>query len=72
MNLSSMTEEAISRLAESLGIAVEKLTEIINNATDYINSQQENKSQTLEDMLKELEQGYIVPSDETNIETKRF
>lgn len=69
INLTNMTEESMGQLAESLGIGVEQLTEFVNSATEYINTQQsQNQLPSIEEMQKELEQGYIVPSDATRIE----
>jgi RHS repeat-associated protein len=72
IRLTDMTEEATARLAESLGISVEQFTEFVNNATEYINSQQsqhQNELPSVEDIQKELEQKLIVPSDATRVNT---
>jgi len=67
INLTNMSEEAMGQLAESLGIAVEQLTEFVNGATEYINNQQSQEQlPSLEEMKEQLDQGYIVPSDATS------
>jgi RHS repeat-associated protein len=71
LNLTDMSKEAIGKLAESLGISGERLTELINNATEYITTQQNTQTQSLEEMQKELEQGYLVPSDATSVQSNR-
>lgn len=68
-----MTEEAMGQLGESLGIGVEQLTEFVNSATDYINNQQnQNQLPSMEEMQKQLEQSYIVPSDATRVKTYQY
>lgn len=73
INLTNMTEEAMGQLGESLGIGVEQLTEFVNSATDYINNQQsQNQLPSMEEMQKQLEQSYIVPSDATRVKTYQY
>src|SRR5690606_32340336 len=55
INLTDITEESMGQLAESLGIPPERLTELVDGATEYINNQQsQNQLPSFEEMQKEM------------------
>jgi len=69
VNLTEMSDELMNSISESLGITVEQLGELVNQASEYINNQNStNNLPSIEEIERELSQGYLVPNDATRVE----
>ncbi|WP_425637964.1 hypothetical protein ACPUEN_00930 [Algoriphagus yeomjeoni] len=70
VNISNMTEGDIGNFAEKLGFSIEQFSNILNDVTKYVNSQN-NRYTSTEGLKNELKESSLTKSDATRVEVNR-